>query len=294
MWDADDFLAKAKNYGARASANGVDEVARGLFISICLEMLAKAVLARQHPAFVSDQEKIDDALRAWKSGLKSKTLFLSKVLERLAIVHPEIRHRLVRDLQRFVESRNSEVHSSNSSFESIGEKYWLPLVVDGIAHLADLLGEEPERFISRELIEKSSAYRNGNSAELKERVEALLKAAELDWKKVKEDQKAIDLKRAVADSKFSDHPQCPACRQSLLNVTPSPSPIATTVSRTVRDLERSSQFEVLRVTCPVCAFALNDPHEISVAGLPEELTLIEPLSWDELYQEEYFEEYGDE
>lgn len=39
---------------------------------------------------------------------------------------------------------------------------------------------------------------------------------------------------------------------------------------------------------------LNDPHEIEFAGLPEEVSTVEHLSWDEAYDEGFYEEYGDE
>ena len=58
--------------------------------------------------------------------------------------------------------------------------------------------------------------------------------------------------------------------------------------------ERLCVFEIYRVRRKPCGFALNDPQELAVVGLPDEVTTYQTLDWDDLYDEGYYEEYGDE
>jgi hypothetical protein len=290
MWGSDDFVGKAMVYGRRASATDADEVARGLFLSICLEMLAKALLAKEHPAFIANTDKIEAALKTTSSPINAKTLPLSQVMDRLVIVHPGLRHRLVEDLKKFIAERNSEMHSSEHSFESRGEKQWLPLVVNGIGHLADLLGKSEHSFITAALILKSSDYQNQNSAEREARVDDAIKVAKNYWNGLPAAQKSL-LSASAKVENYNERLACPAC-ESNLTVAVGTNPIDSSLAQKNGELERLNVFEVIRVRCTACGFALNDPYEISFAGLPEEVSSTEVLSWDEM--EGFFEEYGDD
>lgn len=292
MWSSDEYFAKAIVYGRRASSANLDQVTRGLFLSISLEMVAKALLCKAHPAFLADNEKIDDAIKSANSLLVPKTLNMSRVLDRLAIIHPELRHRLVEDLKKFVSERNNELHSSDHSFESMGEKYWLPLVVNGIAHLTDLLGHSANSFLDNSLFEMSSKFQNENKLDTEKRVDSLISSAKGKWNSLPESQKSL-LRASIRPGNLVEHVLCPAC-ESQLTVIHGSVPLDSSLSQRNGSWERVRLFEVLRVRCEACAFALNDPHEILFAGLPEDVSTVEYLTWDEAYEEGFYEEYGDE
>lgn len=217
---------------------------------------------------------------------------MSKALDRLAIIHPELRHRLAEDLKKFVSERNNELHSSDHSFESMGEKHWLPLVINGIAHLTDLLGHSADSFIDDLLFEMSSKFQNENKLDTEERVNNVIAVAKGKWNSLPEAQKSA-LRANIKPGDFLETLLHPAC-DSQLTVILGGEPLAATLSQRNGSWEKQKVFVVLRVRCEACAFVLNDPHEIEFARLPEEVSTVEHLSWDEAYDEGFYEEYGDE
>ena len=292
MWTSDEFIGKAMIYGQKASDINIDETTRGLFLSITLEMLAKGLLARAHPSFIAAPKDIVEALKAAASDKPTNTLQMGQVLDRLALIHPELRHRLVDDLKQFINERNAEIHSSRSSFESLGEKRWLPLVVNGIAHMADLLEKPGNPFLGKELISRSGDFQNQNAKEREERVTQVINTVRGQWNRIPEDEKQA-LRAGVLPSEYNEQVVCPVCGSNL-TLSVGLEPVSQEVLRREGEWDRLSVFEINRVRCKPCGFALNDPHELAVVGLPDEVTTYQTLDWDDLYDEGYYEEYGDE
>jgi ribosomal protein S27E len=293
MWNKQDFIAKAIMYGQRASRPDCDSAERGLLLSICLEMLAKGALAKEHHTLLSaDTKAIKQALNVTASEYVVRTASLSEVIDRLVALHPSLRLRTVEDLKRFNEWRNVEIHTSMHSFESQGEERWLPLATTGIEHLCDVLGLDETAVISSALAEKSSEYQKQSHDALMALVERVKRDAQTKWNSTPDSEKEM-LKKAAKNRTAFENVECPVCSSDLLLIT-TQAPIDTSVQHTKQGIEKVSIHSLKRVRCPACAFSLNNPEELSIASIPEEVSAQEFLDWDELYEAGYIEEYGDE
>ena len=59
-WSSDSLYSKAKLYAQRANDEPVDSALFGLWMSLSLELLARAALAQIHPALLADPKEPDN------------------------------------------------------------------------------------------------------------------------------------------------------------------------------------------------------------------------------------------
>jgi ribosomal protein S27E len=146
--------------------------------------------------------------------------------------------------------------------------------------------------ISPTLAEKSSDYQKKSHDALTSLVGRVKHEAQTKWSNTPDADKEM-LQKAAKNRTPFENVECPVCSSDLLLIT-NQIPIDTSVQHTKQGIEKVSIHSLKRVRCPACAFSLNNPDEISIASIPEEVSAVEFLDWDELYEAGYVEEYGDE
>ena len=292
MWDSQAFIGKAKLYGDMSSRSENTDSELGIFLSICIEMLAKAALSKEHPALLAGKDHLISALRPTANEYSVHAASVSDILARLAALHLGPKSRIIRDLEKLISYRNAEIHSSINSFESTGKKLWLPLAVSGIRYLADLIKMEDTYFLSAELLELADDLIDLNQSELHQRVQREISEARHAWNSLTPEQKQLNRLHANAISDF-EVIKCPVCESSL-RITPEARPIDSTIERTRDGYERVNAYQLKMAHCSACGLGLNTAQELVAATISDTAFKIESVELDDLYELGFYEEYGDE
>lgn len=131
-WSYQSYWEKAKQYCARASAEGRDKPLYAFWSSLTLEFLARATLANVHPAFLADPKdnglyNLLYAFELSKDPKKSpRSIGAKAVFERCSIIHPsKFTKEDVEFSAAMAEQRNSELHSGEKAFEKWPNQIWL-------------------------------------------------------------------------------------------------------------------------------------------------------------------------
>jgi hypothetical protein len=297
-WSADAIYNKAKVYAQRAHDEPVESALFGFWMSLALELLARAALSEIHPVLLADPQDHENIYYAFgiepknpPKSIPAKALF-SRCLTFIVGFTERMRiHCLI-----MADRRNSELHSGVAAFEEIDNSSWLPQTYEVmeilLVHLkrdfADFLGEhgtvaveslkDRRDTIKREVQEKLAVARRAYDAldvAEKERRSAVTASAIDAW------IKANKLRRKC---------KCPACGERAVMsgeiVGRTPARIdqdAGTISREIRVLPN-------QLNCASCKVALKSYQELREAGLGDIYTLGEeedPIAFFGIEPEEY-------
>jgi hypothetical protein len=313
-WSPETLYSKAKVFAARAHDEPIESGLFGFWMSLTLEMLARAALAHVHPALLADPREPDNIQYVFgivpkgvPKSVQSKTVFA-----RCSVFVPGFTDKMSGHCLVMADRRNSELHSGAAAFEGIDNSKWLPATFEVFEvllnhmkrDLADLLGDhagfamrvlnDRRDSIKREVQEKLAAARKyfaeltpESRADLAEKVGTAIAG----W------AKGNSLRRTC---------QCPACDMvagmSGETVGRSPARIdegGGSITREVRVLPNA-------LRCPSCKLELNGYQEMNEAGRgaiytteeqedPIEFFGIVPeehVDIDALIREHFADEYG--
>lgn len=131
-WSYEAYWKKAKQFYVRASVEGRDKPMYGFWSSLSLEFLARATLARIHPALLADTKDnaAENLLYAFNllGTLKKppKSIGVSSVFSRCTAIYPD---KFTKEDEIFcvtmADRRNSELHSGDNAFEKWPNRLWL-------------------------------------------------------------------------------------------------------------------------------------------------------------------------
>lgn len=148
-WEYDPLWQKSKVYADRAIEERRDSPLFPFWCSLTLEFLARATLARIHPALLADPRGDDSMLFAFGFPAKRPvSVPMKTVLSRCKALIPELTDNEVRAATILVERRNVELHTGEPAFVDLPTSLWLAdfyrtchrLLTHQEKDLADLFG----------------------------------------------------------------------------------------------------------------------------------------------------------
>lgn len=275
-WSPESLYNKAKVFAGRAQDESVESALFAFWMSLTLEMLARAALAHIHPALLADpreQDNIQYAFGIIPKGMP-RSIQAKTVFARCSVFVPGFTDDMARHCLIMADRRNSELHSGAAAFEGIDNSKWLPSTYEVLGVLLahahrdfdDFLGkdhagiagkmlEDRRETIKKEVQEKIAAankYFTSLSPESRAELSEKASPAVAVW------VRANALRRACT---------CPACRlpagMSGETVGRSPARINegdVTIRREVRVLPNV-------LMCPSCRLELRGYQEMNEAGL---------------------------
>jgi len=127
IWSHDSLWQKAKQYIERAFAADRESPLFPFWASLSLEFLARACLAKVHPALLADPDKPENLLFAFEIGAtdKPKSIAITTVYLRCRLIAPEFTDDLAKACTTLTERRNAELHSGDTSFDGLPTSAWL-------------------------------------------------------------------------------------------------------------------------------------------------------------------------
>jgi hypothetical protein len=279
-WSSDSLYNKSKLFAKRAHDEPADSALFGFWMSLSLELLARAALAQIHPVLLADPKHQDNIHYAFgivpenvPKSVQAKTVFARCSVFIQGFTDKMSGHCLI-----MADRRNSELHSGAAAFEGIDNSKWLPATYDEHGRVAVEALRDRRDTIKKDVQEKLAAARKFYAEQT------------LEWKTERTAKADPATDALVRSSRFARVCSCPACKNKAIvsgeSVTRSPVKIDEalgTIKREVRVLPN-----LLR--CPLCNLNLNGFQELNEAGVGEIYTIeehVDPIDFFGIDPEDY-------
>jgi hypothetical protein len=272
-WDSDLLYEKAKLFAQRAHNEPVESSIFAFWMSISLEILARAALAQIHPVLLADPREQDNIHYAFGINPKGspKSIPAKALFARCSVFVKGFTDKMSGHCLIVADRRNSELHSGIAAFENLDNWKWLPATYEVmevlLAHLnsgfADFLADHEALAVEtlkdrREGIKKdvqsklAVARRLYNDLTTEERTRVNAAAQEANAALLKDNQ----LRRKTS---------CPACGQDAVigGETVGRSPVR--IDEEENAISREIRVMPNRIHCAHCQLTLTSFQELHEA-----------------------------
>ncbi len=221
-WNYDSLWQKAKVYAERAMRERRDGPLFPFWCSLTLEFLARAALAKVHPALLADPRGDESMLYAFNYPAKQpKSVPMATVLTRCCVIVPNFTDNERKTALVLVERRNEELHTGHPAFDDLPTRLWLAdfyriskLI---LAHLdlslEDLFGLE-ESFAAQQMIDAADEAVIAEARRLRGIAEAAFNALPEEEREQQRIIGTAEARRQVTAQ--SNLVICPACGAQAL------------------------------------------------------------------------------
>jgi len=298
-WSAESLYNKAKVFAVRALDESIESALFGFWMSLTLEMLARAALAHIHPALLADPREPDNIQYAFGVIPKGvpKSIQAKALFARCSVFVPGFTDKMSGHCLIMADRRNSELHSGAAAFEGIDNSKWLPSTYEVLEVLlnhmhrdfTDLLGEGHAKFAAKMLEDRRNT--------MKRDVQEKIAAAKKYFGNLSSQSKAELPEKAgpaitkwVKENRLRRNCTCPACTlpAGMSGETVGRTPVRIneedgTIQREVRVLPNV-------LMCPSCGLDLKGYQEMNEAGLGTIYTIEEeedPIEFFGIVPEEH-------
>jgi len=272
-----------------------------LWSLVALELLARAALARVHPALIADPQDGSHLLYAFGYGdpRPPKSVPAATVFRRCQVVVPLFTEQLTTDAMGLMALRNEELHTGGLVLEELRSSSWQPQYYSICDVLLTHLGLGLDDLFPAERASAARTLLDG----LAEDVESTVKQRIADtarWFRGldEEDQNARKRRKPITVT-FSLREQiasCPACRSRAVM---SGETAGVSEPRVGEDqIERDIRVLPTKFRCPVCDLSLGGHAELYHAGLGDEYLSVDhedPLEYYGIDPKDYvtLEDFAD-
>jgi hypothetical protein len=275
-WAADSLYGKAKIYAQRAHDGSIGCALFGFWMSLSLELLARAALATIHPVLLADPTTEDNIHYAFGVNPKKppRSVQAKAVFARCSVFVTGFTDKMSGHCLILADRRNSELHSGAASFEGIDNSSWLPATYEVmevlLKHMCrdfrDFLGKDHESHATQVLKNR----RENIKKDVQDRIAAACKlfaTRSPEWMERRKDQMASKIEAWLKGKSTRRTCPCPACSSEAIMV-------GETIGRTPVQVDENSgtirrEVRVLPnvFSCPYCDLTLNSFQEMNEAGL---------------------------
>ncbi|WP_299966023.1 hypothetical protein [uncultured Roseobacter sp.] len=271
-WDSDALLAKAQQYAEVMNGFSKDDWQYGLWSSLCLELLARAALAKVSPTLLADLgnwHNIYYSLGKIPNAKKfvPKSVGISEVIRRQSEIDSHFDTELKDFCLLHVERRNAELHSSEPAFDGLKPSAWLPTFFRACNVLLDSLSVLPEEFWGADEAKLAQEMIDAAKDETAKAVLKLVAAHNTTWNgKDETEQKTLLAQAEVWATRQAGHRvACPACgTTALVNGDPVSAPQQSMGEDLIVEKQDylPSKFE-----CIACGLKIAGLSHLSAAGV---------------------------
>jgi transcription elongation factor Elf1 len=126
-WTYNNLWQKSKLYMDRALAEDREEPLFPLWASLALELLARASIAKIHPALLADPKEGENIMYAFEllQVKNPKSIPTTTAFRRCMVIVPDFTEREFKDAMIIIERRNEELHSGGLAFHDLPTRLWL-------------------------------------------------------------------------------------------------------------------------------------------------------------------------
>lgn len=296
-WEADTLFAKSQLYIGQMESSSADMWQYGLWSSLCLELLTRAALSNISPILLADTKNWRNIMHALGKEPTSKKFYpisipTNEVLARLKELLPEFTNEIAGFCSQHMNRRNSELHSGEMVFHSLGTSEWLPKYFLACKVLLESMGKDLSDFLGDHELALSMIESLEDA--VAKAVQQDIKAHAKVWSNKEEAEKEKLILQATAwATRHSGHRvECPACGSPALLTGSSSGPVTTTITEDDEVVQRQtmlpSTFE-----CVACGLKISGYSKLSACNLGDvftEKTFYSAAEYFELYTDDDLED----
>ena len=298
-WASEALYNKSKLYAQRAHDEPVDAALFGFWMSLSLELLARAALAKIHPALLADPREPDNIHYAFGINPKNvpRSIQAKAVFARCSVFVKDYTDSMSAHCLILADRRNSELHSGMAAFEGVDNSSWLPATYEVIEvllkHLQhdfeDLLTENHSGFARNLLADRRSNIKKDVQSRISKSKSFYANAPE-DWKAEKKEKFDLIVDNLLRSNNLRRRCACPACSMNAVIAGES---IGRSLARIdAINLSITREVRVLPnfLSCPFCKLSLKGYQELKEANLGAIYTVQEtedPVEFFGIVPEDY-------
>jgi hypothetical protein len=298
-WAHDALYAKAQNFAARAHNEEISSPLFGFWMSLSLELLARAALSKIHPVLLADPRDHENIYYSFGKNPKGqvKSVHAKTVFARCSVFIDGFTDEMMKHCLIIADKRNAEIHSGEAPFENLDNSIWLPATYEAMEVLLRHLGRTFRDFLGTSYEKQATEMLRDRKDTLIKEVSDRISSHRREFMKLKEDERtekksagAAHVKRWLQEGRLRQRVPCPACGSDAVKggETLSRGParideLSATITREVRVLPN-------RFRCPSCNLKLVGFPEMQQAGLGTVYTILEdedPIEFFGIVPEDY-------
>jgi hypothetical protein len=272
-WDSNLLYEKAKLFAQRAHDEPVESSIFAFWMSISLEILARAALAQIHPVLLADPREQDNIHYAFGINPKGlpKSIPAKALFARCSVFVKDFTDKMSGHCLIVADRRNTELHSGIAAFENLDNWKWLPATYEVMEVLLSHLKRDFADFLGDHEGVAVGALKDRQES-IKKDVQTKLAAARKFYSELKDDARTgIDAAAQETTSEWLKEnvlwrrESCPACKNDAVvgGETVGRSPVKvdeeeSAISRTVRVMPN-------KLRCAHCKLILLSFQELREA-----------------------------
>ena len=219
-WTYEKLWLKAKNYINKALLQDRESEMFPFFAAIALEFIARATLAKVHPALLAEPKDGENILYAF--GFQKRPLYTpisiptKLVLERCEIIVPNFTESEKAFCKEFTVKRNEELHSGNLGFENFHTRIWLSKYYKTLKILLEFQDKTLLDLLQNNEAEAAEEMISERDADLEKIVRDRISINKKAFNSLPVDLKNEKITNAIKDKWFGNRAYrkdetCPAC-----------------------------------------------------------------------------------
>lgn len=298
-WAHDALYAKAQNFAARAHNEQISSPLFGFWMSLSLELLARAALSKIHPVLLADPRDHENIYYSFGKNPKSqvKSVHAKTVFLRCSVFVDGFTDEMMKHCLIIADKRNAEIHSGEAPFENLENSSWLPATYEAMEVLLRHIDKNFLDFLRESYARQATEMLRDRRDNLIKEVSVKINSHKKAFMQLNEDDRAkkisvgaAHVKRWLEEGRLRQGVPCPACGSNAVKggETLSRGParideVLATITREVRVLPN-------RFRCPSCDLKLAGFSEMQQAGLGTVYTISEqedPIEFFGIIPEDY-------
>lgn len=292
------LYGKAALYARRAlrAKDENEEDAYQLWATLSLELLGKSVLAHIHPSLVVDPKNANSVLEACgiSTATAVRTIDANEVFVRLKHVVPGFNSLTYDACKDLADRRNAELHSGHAAYVGIELEQWEGKLWHAMRVILQATGKDLEHLIGDEAAKKEQLLAHLSHLKRESATQKISHARhsfKTDAEGKKRSRSAIDQLRKESKAtywwehaarfkghfdKYWERP-CPACEcQGILCGEKDYEELTDNQDEMPPGYEEiETTYTPVAFLCPYCELRLDGTDELVVAGISDEVTVIE-------------------
>jgi transcription elongation factor Elf1 len=298
-WSTDSLYGKAKLYAQRAHDEAVDSALFGFWMSLSLELLARAALAQIHPVLLADPKEPDNIQYAFGIIPKNvpKSIQAKALFARCSVFVEGFTDKMSGHCLIIADRRNSELHSGAAAFEGIDNSKWLPSTYEVVDVLLKHLHRDFNDLLGNEHGPVAVEALKGRRETIKKEVQEKLAAARKFYAEQSPEWKAERLANATApmdafvrSNRLTRSHNCPVCENKAVVSGETVGRGPARVDETAGTIKREVRVLPNLLRCPFCKLNLSGFQELNEAGVGAIYTIEEqedPIEFFGIDPEQY-------
>jgi len=274
-WAAETLYAKARLYMERAHEEPLESPLFAFWVSLALELLCRAALAKVHPVLLADPREDGSILYAFgvQPSKRPKSIVTKAIVIRCTLLVDGFTEEMASHCALMADRRNAELHSGAAAFDSFDNAAWLPATFEAVEVLLRHLGTDFNDFLGVDHAGTALRMLRDRRESIKKEVQDRIAGARTAYAQLSAEERSAREQRwgsqiaeLLAANPVRRKVGCPACGQPAVVTGDTVSRGPVHIDESNASIEREVRVLPTQLTCPHCGLKLDGFQEMRQAS----------------------------